>query len=79
MKLEVTQDLKSNLEHEYSVYKAISGLFGIPKVYWYRREGPYRVIVLDCLGSTFEELGRMPIDTNAVFAYAMQMVFLFLI
>ena len=57
MKLEVAEDSSSNLAHEYSVYQAISGLLGIPKVHWYGREEPYRVIVLDHLGSTLEEIG----------------------
>ena len=78
MKLEIAQDSSSNLAHEYSVYQAISGLSGIPKVYWYGREGPYHVIVLDRLGNTFEEIGRTSIDTDAVFTYATQMVLLFL-
>jgi casein kinase 1 len=78
LKLEVAQGSSSNLAHEYSVYQAISGLPGIPKVYWYGREGPYHVIVLDRLGSTFEEIARKSIDTKAVFTYAAQMVFLFL-
>jgi hypothetical protein len=78
LKLEVTQDLSSNLVHKYNVYQALSGLSGIPKVYWYGREGPYHVIVLDRLGSTLEEIGRTSIGTNAVFTYAAQMVFLFL-
>ena len=78
LKLEITQDSSSNLAHKYSVYQAISGLSGIPKVYWYRREGPYHVIVLDRLGNTFEEIGRTSIDTNAAFTYATQMVLLFL-
>jgi predicted Ser/Thr protein kinase len=77
LKLEIAQDSRSSLAHEYSVYQAISGLSGIPKVYWYGREGPYHVIVLDRLGSTLEEIGRTTIDTNAVFTYATQMVFLF--
>lgn len=79
LKLEIAEDSSSNLAHEYSIYQAISGLPGIPKVYWYGREGPYRVIVLDRLGITLEEIGRMSIDTNVVFAYAIQMVFLFLL
>jgi hypothetical protein len=78
LKLEVAEDSDSTLAHEYSVYRAISGLPGIPRVHWYGREGPYRVIVLDRLGSTFEEIGRTSIDTNALFTYATQMVFLFL-
>jgi hypothetical protein len=57
LKLEVTQDLSSNLAHEYNVYQALSELFWIPKVYWYGREGPYHVIVLDRLGSTLKEIG----------------------
>ena len=79
MKLEVAEDSSSNLVHEYSIYQAISGLPGIPKVHWYGREGPYRVIVLNRLGSTLEEIGRTSINTNTVFAYAIQMVFLFLL
>jgi len=78
LKLEVTQDLSSNLVHKYNVYQALSGLSGIPKVYWYGREGPYHVIVLDRLGSTLKEIGWTSIGTNAVFTYAVQMVFLFL-
>lgn len=78
LKLEVAQDSSSNLAHEYSVYQAISGLSRIPKVYWYGREGPYHVIVLDRLGNTLEEIRRTSIDTNTVFNYATQMVFLFL-
>ncbi|KAF8498962.1 kinase-like domain-containing protein [Russula emetica] len=74
LKLEVAQDSSSNLVHKYSVYQAISGLSKIPKVYWYGREGPYHVIVLNRLGSTLEEIGRTCIDTNAVFTYAMQML-----
>jgi hypothetical protein len=78
LKLEVAQDSSSDLVHEYSVYWAISGLSGIPKVYWYGREGPYHVIVLGRLSNTLEEIGQTSIDTNAVFTYATQMVFLFL-
>jgi len=76
LKLQAAEDSSSNLAHEYSIYQAISGLPGIPKVYWYGRKGPYYVIVLDHLGSTLEEIGRTSIDINAVFAYATQMVFL---
>jgi hypothetical protein len=42
------------------------------------REWPYHVIVLNCLGNTLEEIGQTSIDTNAVFTYPTQMVFLFL-
>lgn len=79
LKLEVAQDSSSRLKHEYSVYQAISGLPRISKVYWYGKEGPYRVIVLDRLGKTLEEIVRTSmLDNHAVFTYAMQMVFLIL-
>ena len=77
MKLKVTQDSSSNLVYNYSIYQALSGLSGIPKVYWYGREGLYNVIVLNHLGSTFEEIAQKSIDTKAVFAYVILMVFLF--
>ena len=65
--------------HEYSVYRAISELPGIPRVYWYGREGPYHVLVLDRLSSTFEAIVRMStLNTSAIFTYATQMVSLFL-
>jgi hypothetical protein len=66
LKLELTEDSNSNLVHEYSIYWAISGLPGIPKVHWYGREGPYHVIILDHLSSTFKEIGQMSIDTNVL-------------
>jgi hypothetical protein len=79
LKLEVAQDPSSKLAHEYSVYQAILGLPGIPKVYWYGREGQYHIIVPDPLGSTFKKMIQISmLNTNAIFTYAMQMVFLFL-
>ena len=79
LKFEVIQDPSSKLAHEYSVYWHISGLHGIPKVYWHGKEGPYRVLVLDRLGSSFEVIVRTPrLDSGAVFTYTMQMVYLIL-
>jgi hypothetical protein len=78
LKLEVAQDSSSNLAHEHRIYQALAGLPGIPRAHWYGREGPYHVIVLDRLGSTFEEIGQMSIETSVLFTYSCQMVFLFL-
>jgi len=79
LKSEVIQDPSSKLAHEYSVYRHISGLRGIPKVYWHGKEGPYRVLVLGRLGSSFEVIVQMPrLDSGAIFTYAMQMVYLIL-
>jgi hypothetical protein len=48
-------------------------------VYWYGREGQYHIIVPDPLGSTFKKMIQISmLNTNAIFTYAMQMVFLFL-
>lgn len=76
LKLEIVEDSDSKLAHEYSVYRALSGLPGIPRVYWYGREGLYDVLVLDRLGSSFEAMVRTPVlSITAIFTYATQMVF----
>jgi hypothetical protein len=78
LKLKVTQDLSSKLSHEYNVYQAISGLPRTPKVHWYGREEPYRVIILNRLGSTFEKTAQMSmLNINAIFSYATQIVHYF--
>lgn len=80
LKLEVAEDSSLKLLHEYNVYKAISGLPGIPRAYWCGREGPYYVLILDRLGHTLEAIARTSmLNTSAIFTYAMEMVFLFII
>ena len=39
VKLEVALEWGSKLNHEYNVYRATSGIRGIPKMLWYRVEG----------------------------------------
>jgi hypothetical protein len=76
VKLEVALEWGSKLDHEYNVYRAISGISGIPKVLWYGMEGRYNVMVLSRLGCTFEEMAQLGLlDANTVFTYAKQMVF----
>src|SRR5258707_13987768 len=76
VKLEVALEWGSKLEHEYNVYRAISGIRGIPKMLWYGMEGRYNVMVLSHLGCTFEEMAQLSVlDANTVFTYAKQMVF----
>lgn len=76
MKLEVALEWGSKLEHEYNVYRAISGIRGIPKMLWYGMEGRYNVMVLSRLGCTIEEMAQLSVlDANTVFTYAKQMVF----
>jgi hypothetical protein len=75
VKLEVALEGGSKLEREYDVYRAISGMHGIPRMLWYGMEGRYNVMVLSRLGCTLEEMARLSVlDANAVFTYAKQMV-----
>jgi hypothetical protein len=76
VKLEVATEWGSKLDHEWNVYRAISGIRGIPKMLWYGMEGRYDVMVLSRLGHTFEEMARLSmLDANNVFTYAKKMVF----
>jgi serine/threonine protein kinase len=76
VKLEVALEWGSKLEQEYNIYQAISGICGIPKVLWYRMEGQYNIMVLSCLGHTFEEMVQLSmLNANTVFTHAKQMVF----
>jgi hypothetical protein len=59
VKLEAAQEWGSKLEHEYHVYRATSGIRGIPKMLWYGVEGRYNVMVLSRLGCTFEEMAQL--------------------
>ena len=75
MKLEVAPEWDSKLKHEHNIYWAISGIHGIPKMVWYGMEGQYNVMVLSCLGCTFEDIVQLSVlDPNTVFTYAKQMV-----
>jgi len=68
----------SKLAHEYNVYAAISGSMGIPEVLWYGKEGLHEVIVLECLGTSLDDLTRVQqSDHRKTFLYASQMVHLF--
>ncbi|KAH9159386.1 kinase-like domain-containing protein [Lactarius sanguifluus] len=62
------------LSHEHSIYKALSGMSGIPTMHWYGREVPYNVMVLDRLDLTLEEVISKHHDINLVFSYADQML-----
>src|SRR6266702_3871827 len=64
----------TRLSHEHTVYKALSGMPGIPTMHWYGREVPYHVLVLDHLNLTLEEAISKCHDINLVFLYANQMV-----
>ena len=44
------------LDHEVDVYKILSRGVGTPFVYWYGTEREYRVMVMDSLGPSLEDL-----------------------
>ena len=74
LKLEPIQTQTPRLSHEHTIYKALSGMPGIPTMHWYGREVPYHVLVLDRLNLTLEEVISKCHDINLVFLYANQMV-----
>ena len=41
---------------EYNLYKKFAGLTGIPKVYYYEREGDFNCMVMEALGPSLEDL-----------------------
>ena len=69
--------LPSRLNHEYNVYRSIAGSTGTSSVFWYGKEGPYDVIVMEYLGDSLGSIIENRLDcgnTGKVFAYASQMV-----
>lgn len=47
---------RSQLEHEYHVYKALAGCLSIPQVLWFGTECDYDVIVSDLLGPSLQDI-----------------------
>ncbi|KAI9441142.1 kinase-like domain-containing protein [Lactarius psammicola] len=74
LKLEPIEMRSPRLSHEYTIYKALSNVSGVPTIHWYGREVPYNVMVLDRLGLTLEEAISKRHDINLVFLYATQML-----
>lgn len=68
----------SRLSHEYHIYQTIAGSIGISPVYWYGKEGPHEVIVLEHLGTSLGDLvATQQFDPAETFFFASQMVHLF--
>jgi hypothetical protein len=47
---------RPQLEHEFNVYKALSGGVGIPRVHWFRTERDHNAMIMDLLGPSLETL-----------------------
>jgi len=56
IKLECIQSRHPQLAHEYTVLRYLQGDVGIPRVYWFGKEGDYNVMVMDILGPSLEDL-----------------------
>ncbi|KAH0791084.1 Casein kinase I isoform delta-like protein [Histomonas meleagridis] len=56
IKLEENTSLHSQLKKECKIYRSISGSPGIPIIHWDGTEGNYRVLVMDLLDKSLEDL-----------------------
>ena len=56
VKLEPVHAKHPQLEYEARVYERMSGKIGIPRVYYFGREGPHYILVMDRLGANLEDL-----------------------
>jgi hypothetical protein len=56
VKLEPLGTYQHMLEHEFSVYKKLSGGVGIPHAHWFGTEAGFNAMAIDCLGPSLENL-----------------------
>ena len=56
VKLEERRARHPQLHYEFRLYRALAGGAGIPTAHWYGEEGDYRVLVMDRLGKSLEQL-----------------------
>ena len=56
IKLELARAKHPQLQYEYRLYNALAGGAGIPAVHWFGKEGDYKVLVMDRLGKSLEQL-----------------------
>ena len=50
IKLEPVTNQHPQLYHEYKTYLEFQGGLGIPKIYWYGKQGNYNILVMESLG-----------------------------
>lgn len=51
-----SQDDPRALEEEVEAYRTLAGEAGIPRVYWFGKEGDYNALVFELLGPSLEDL-----------------------
>jgi len=56
IKLEQANTDQPQLIYEYKIYKLLQGGYGFPKVYEFKSETKYNILIMDLLGSSIESL-----------------------
>lgn len=56
IKFEPRKSDAPQLRDEYRTYKVLSGVQGVPQVYYFGQEGLHNVLVIDLLGPSLEDL-----------------------
>lgn len=56
IKFEPRKSDAPQLRDEYRTYKVLSGIQGVPQVYFFGQEGLHNVLVIDLLGPSLEDL-----------------------
>eukprot|EP00928_Gymnodinium_smaydae_P093124 TRINITY_DN77150_c0_g1_i1.p1 TRINITY_DN77150_c0_g1~~TRINITY_DN77150_c0_g1_i1.p1 ORF type:complete len:327 (-),score=41.70 TRINITY_DN77150_c0_g1_i1:182-1162(-) len=52
----IARKKRSHVLHEAKIYQALDGGCGIPRLHWYGTEGQFKILVLDLLGPSLEDL-----------------------
>jgi serine/threonine protein kinase len=75
LKVEHHEGSHSNLLREYEIYKDVAGCTGISKAYWYGKEGPYNVMVIDRYDLSLDVMVKQGgLSLHTVVSFASQMV-----
>ena len=75
LKVERSGRSRSNLYHEYQIYKDLIGCPGISRAYWYGSEGPFNVMVMDRYQLSLDDMvNQATLDPHTVVSFANQMV-----
>jgi len=56
VKLEKASSKYPQLQFEYKIYRSMKSSIGVPKVYWYGKEGEYNILIMEMLGPSLEDL-----------------------
>jgi len=75
LKIERDEKYRSELHHEYQIYKDIAGCPGVSRAHWYGTEGAFNVLVIDRYElSLHDRVGQGPLELTTAVSFADQMV-----